>query len=236
MEFARLPGFAAWLYDWLLRIGPVETQTRAIARELAARVRAGRILDIGTGPGRLLLELHRLNGDLDLFGLDIAASMVRQARRNLKGISVDLRRGSIRNTDYEGGYFDAVTSVGSFYLWDEPAACVDEIFRILKTRCSAYLFETYRDYDAAEFQRELAANLATVDPCRRVVSRLALAKQLRITYRTDEFARILDGTRFAGHYALAKVRLACLPIWLEITLTKVAEAPTGRGGSAVERK
>jgi len=225
--FCRLPRVAAWLYDCLVRIRPVETQTAAIARELASLLDSGRVLDVGTGPGRLLLELHKLNDHLELFGLDISASMVRRARKNLQGISVDLRQSSIRNTDYQGSLFDAITCVGSFYLWDQPTECVDEIFRILKPGCSAYLFESYRDHDAQEFRHALAANLVKVAPWQRPLCGFAVQKLLRMTYRTEEFARILNQTKFAHSYGLTKVKLAGLPIWVRIALNKLKTEQAG---------
>lgn len=222
-DFSPLPRVAAWLYDCLVRIGPVKTQTAEIARDLASLLDSGRVLDVGTGPGRLLLELRKLNDHLELFGLDISASMVRRARKNLQGIHVDLRQGSIQDTDYESGFFDAITCVGSFYLWDQPTECVDEIFRILKPGRSAYLFESYRDHDAQELRHALAANLVKVAPWRRPLCGFALKKQLRMTYRVGEFERILDQTKFAKSYGLTKVKLAGLPIWLRIRLSRAAD-------------
>lgn len=221
-DFARFPRFAAWLYDWLLRTTPAETQTVEIARDLASRVDGGRLLDIGTGPGWLLLEVHKLNPRFELYGLDVSAEMVQRAKNNLKGVNVELRHGSIRSTGYKNDFFDLITSTGSFYLWDQPMECVDEIHRILKVGRSACLFESYRDHDTQEFRRALVANLAKVDSIRRPLCRFALKKQLRMTYRTEEFARILDRSKFANNYALTKVKLAGLPIWLRITLNKVS--------------
>lgn len=219
-DFANLPDFAARLYEWLLRYTPAETQVLEIARDLASSLDSGRVLDIGTGPGTLLLEIHKLNEVFELFGLDISAAMVRRARKNLQGLSVDLRQGSIRKTDYDSNFFDAITCVGSLYLWDQPTECLDEIYRILKAGHSACLFESYRDYDVKEFQRALASNLTKVSCLMRPVCRLALKKQLRMTYQTEEYDRILDGSRFANSYAITKVKLAGLPIWLRITLQK----------------
>ncbi len=40
--------------DW-----PAEPQTQEIAQDLVSRLDAGLVLDVGIGPGMLLLELHR---------------------------------------------------------------------------------------------------------------------------------------------------------------------------------
>lgn len=58
--------------------------------------------------------------------------MIEVARRNLAGINVDLRAQNIWQTDYDNDYFDIVTCTGSLCLWDNPAAGIEEIFRILK--------------------------------------------------------------------------------------------------------
>jgi len=118
------------------------------------------------GPGRLLLEIHRLSPNLELYGLDVSASMVERARKNLHGIRVDLRQGTIRHTAYESNFFAIVACVGSFYLWDHPEESADEIFRILKEGQSAYLFEVYRDLNQDEFHRALQHSLCQLDPVR----------------------------------------------------------------------
>lgn len=219
-DFARLPRLAAWLYDWLLRIPPAEEQAKEIALVIASRVPSGRLLDVGTGPGRLLLEIHKCNPGLLLFGLDISAAMIRRAESNLRSINVDLRQGNINNAPYESNYFDAITSVGSLYLWDQPVRCIDEIFRILKGGSSAYLYESYRDYDPDQFSEALSANVRAIDPIRRRLSPVALRKQLRMTYRSGEYAQILDRSKFAATYTVDRATLARLPVWLRITLTK----------------
>ena len=150
--FHNFPLFAARLYDRFLSIKPIEVQHMQIAHDLAFRIQSGRLLDVGTGPGRLLLEMHKLNPDVKLYGLDISDAMVQLAKRNLAGIKADLRHGNIRRTDYESNFFDLITCTGSFYLWDRPGECLEELFRILKENQSAYLFETHKNFNDYEFR------------------------------------------------------------------------------------
>ncbi len=218
-SFRHLPRFGAGLYDRLTRGRAFECQFKEIAQDFSSRISRGRLLDIGTGPGRLLLEIHRVNPSIELFGLDLADSMVRLAKQSL-GTGADLRQGNIRRTNYESDFFDAVTCSGSFYLWDHPEECLDEIHRILKGNQSAYLFETHRDYDPDAFRQAMHANLRGENVLRRMVTPIFMEKQLRMTYRTDEMADIIQRTKFANCFTIDRIALAGLPVWLRITLTK----------------
>ncbi|MEW5959469.1 MAG: methyltransferase domain-containing protein [Chloroflexota bacterium] len=226
-SFTNLPNFAAKLYDHLTRTPSLQTQVEEIALDLAARIGDfGRLLDVGSGPGWLLLKLHRLNPTLALYGLDIAGSMVDVARQNLAGLHVDLRQGSIRATNYDPAFFDLITCTGSFYLWDQPVDCLEEIYRLLKPDCSAYLYETHRDFQPQEFQQALRLNLRAEGPLRRLLLPFILKKQLKMTYCPAEIVHLLEQTRFAPHYSLDKITLTGLPIWLRLRLTRPAHSLT----------
>ena len=90
-SFANLHGFAARLYSSLTKTRAIKRQHQEIARDLVSRIERGRMLDIGTGPGKLLFEIHQINPGIELFGLDISESMVQLAKKNLVGISVNVR-------------------------------------------------------------------------------------------------------------------------------------------------
>ena len=87
-KFQRLPKFGAKLYNSLMQIRPVKLQLSEIAQDLTTVISKGRLLDVGTGPGKLLLEIHKLNHSLELYGLDISASMIEIAKRNLSSLEV----------------------------------------------------------------------------------------------------------------------------------------------------
>jgi len=219
-SFINLPRFGASLYDRMTQSRAIKAQFREIAQDLVSRVSHGRLLDIGTRPGRLLIEIHKMNSDIELFGLDVSASMIGAARKNLTGIKTDLRQGNIRSTSYESDFFDIITCTGSFYLWEYPVESLEEIFRILKEGQSAYLYETYKDFDRIELKKALRANLKNEQLLLRLITPFFLKKQLKMTYKSGEVAEIIEQTRFAGNYKLDMIILAGLPIWMRIELRK----------------
>jgi len=219
-QFLRFPRFAAGLYSRLTRTRSLQQQYQEIAALLTGQVQSGRLLDIGTGPGRLLLKIHKLNPGLQLYGLDISQAMTELARQNLAGVTANLKTANVCATGYEGGFFDMVVCTGSFYLWDQPEQGLDEIHRILKPGGSAHLFETNRTYDRVAYRAALKANLKREGLAMRLFGPLLLAKALPMAYRIDEVETIVGRTRFAGKCRIEKVALVGLPIWMYVHLTK----------------
>jgi ubiquinone/menaquinone biosynthesis C-methylase UbiE len=219
-SFINMPRFGARLYDSLTRTRAIQVQFREVAEDLNSRISKGRLLDIGTGPGKLLLEVQKLNPSIELFGLDISEAMIKQAKKNLAGIQADLRAGNIRRTDYESDFFDLVTCTGSFYLWDEPVECLEEIHRILKSGQSAYLYETYKDINEDEFERALRQNLKKENLIRRIITPIFLKRQINMTYRIDKVHEIVRNTRFSESCDIERMTIAGLPLWMRIKLIK----------------
>ena len=221
-DFARLPAFAARLYRSLTQTGGILRHQREIAADLASRIERGKLLDVGCGPGQLLFEIRQLNPAIESFGLDISEAMVKLTRQRLCDTSAEIRHGEIQHSGYPDDFFDLVTCTGSFYLWDHPQECLDEIFRILRPECVALLFESYRDCDRSAVREAVKSNLAEEPLMRRLLAPRFFVRQLGMTYSTDEFAGIIDQTRFAQSYSIERIRLAGVPAWLRITLAKRA--------------
>jgi ubiquinone/menaquinone biosynthesis C-methylase UbiE len=96
-----------------------------------------RILDAGTGDGRLALELKRRFPDAEVWGIDVGGPMVRFAhmRANELGSGVNYAQRLAEDTKFPDGYFDIVTS---FLLFHEVSGAankqiVAESSRILRT-------------------------------------------------------------------------------------------------------
>ncbi|MGB7621018.1 MAG: class I SAM-dependent methyltransferase [Terriglobia bacterium] len=219
-QFIKFPRFAAGLYNKLSRTPSLEQQYQEVAATLSRQIKSGRLLDVGTGPGRLLIELHRLNPELQLYGLDVSHAMIELATKNLAGAAVDLRVANACATGYDDDFFDVVTCTGSVYLWDRPQKGLEEIHRILKPGHCAHLFETRRDYDPAAYKIALEKNLKREGLAMRLFGPRLLAKALQMAYRADEVQQIAGQTSFAGQCQIEYLSLVGLPVWMHIQLHK----------------
>ncbi|WP_051393288.1 class I SAM-dependent methyltransferase [Glycomyces arizonensis] len=129
---------------------------RRIAKDVARSApRSGAVLDIGTGPGVMLVELHRFRPDLELTGVDLSADMVAHAKRNL-GERAAVRLADVAELPFEAERFDLVVASFSAHHWEDPAAGAAEIARVLRPggRLLIYDFE-HAPYDAIAGQSRL---------------------------------------------------------------------------------
>jgi ubiquinone/menaquinone biosynthesis C-methylase UbiE len=220
--FVKLVRFGASLYDKFLDVEPIRTRLKEIASDLVSKTKKGPLLDVGTGPGRLLVEINLRNPEIELFGLDISTSMIEVARNNLQNIPVNLQVGSIQHTNYDNNFFSIITCSGSFYLWDYPEESIEEIYRILKEGQSAYLFEAYRDINKEEYQIALKNNLRQLSWMRRLFGPFAIRESIKKSYRIEEITKIIEKTSFAGNYSIEKIKLSGIPMWVCISLKKMS--------------
>ncbi len=218
--------FAAWLQNVIAR--------RRLAAGLYHEIEAqlpplteGKLLDVGTGSGLQLEAIHEVRPRMELFGLDLSPAAIRVARRNLAGLAVDLRVGSIDEAPYEDGTFDIVTCNASMSYWKDPVACFNEIYRILKPGGSAVLFEPQKDFDLQEVLATIDRNLADASPLRRFAARSLNLFGLRWghtlglkLYAADELEALAQQARFGSKYTIDRVTLQNLPIFARITLRK----------------
>jgi ubiquinone/menaquinone biosynthesis C-methylase UbiE len=220
-QYINMPFFAVKLYDNLTSVKGVNKSFEEIAHFIGDILKEGIVLDIGTGPGRLLSEISKQAPKLKLFGLDISKAMIDLAKQNLIIIpDVDLRVGNINQTDFQDNFFDCIVSTGSFYNWDNPIHGLNEIFRILKPDKTAYIYDSYKDFDKKEFHTRLNQNLKGYNFIRKTISKYFLQRQLRMTYQLDEYNKILGQTKFKDNYSIQPIDLGNLSIYVRLELKK----------------
>ncbi len=93
-----------------------------------------RVLEIGCGPGTALAHAAR-SGPALVAGIDPSEVMVAQARRRLRraggAAQVDIRSGRAEELPHPDGAFTRILTVHALHHWDDLAAGVGEIARVL---------------------------------------------------------------------------------------------------------
>lgn len=147
---------------------------RRIAEDIAMAAPAGgAVLDVGTGPGVLLAEIARARADLQVTGVDPSRDMVAAATRNISefGERARARIGEAGDLPFADGSFDLIVTSFSMHHWDDVAAAVPELARVLRPSGSLLVYDFQRapfdTLDAAAAERQLL----TGQPVRHTVIR-----------------------------------------------------------------
>lgn len=142
-----ISGMSAVLqYDKGARLYMLPEYKYFVWKVLHKGVIGGKVLDIGTGSGRLAIELAKSKqADFKVVGLDISESMLLQARENARKSSVDNKIefvfGTASKLPFSDGAFDLVVSYASLHHWFDPAA----VFREAQRVCSKNGLVVIRD-------------------------------------------------------------------------------------------
>ena len=105
------------------------------------------VLDVGCGSGWLTRRIAQRVPQGRVVGMDVSDQMIRVARRtSLEQDNVLYVTGEAGEIPWEANFFTQTISVESAYYWPEPAAGVQEIFRVLRPGGSLWmLINYYRD-------------------------------------------------------------------------------------------
>lgn len=143
-----IPGPAATLYDRLTGSRIFQRHYQLVAEEIARYATQGELLDVGTGPGWLLLKVHDLSPGLRLTGLDASPAMVERARMHLEraGLSdaIQIVLGNADKMPFPDASFTTVVSTGSIHHWKDAMSGLNEVHRVLKPGGLALIYDLVR--------------------------------------------------------------------------------------------
>ena len=105
-------------------------------------------LDVGCGPGQFTILVAEALPDTEVWGIDLAPTMIELARRHASQSSA-ARRLHFEVADagklpFPDCHFDTVLSSGSIKHWPDPAAGLREIHRVLAPGGRAFIGEMNR--------------------------------------------------------------------------------------------
>ena len=117
-----------------------QQEYRRLAREaVALGVPPGaKVLDVGTGPGFVAIEVARLlqGTGCQVIGMDLSKAMLTLAAENAakEGLNGMLawRNGDAKAMPFDDGEFDLIVCNDSLHHWEDPLPVFNEIGRVLK--------------------------------------------------------------------------------------------------------
>ena len=120
-------------------------QYELMAREIAA-VAQGVLLDIGTGPGIVPLQIGKILPSLQIVGIDVSPAMIAIAQKKLAevGLSqVSFRVMNGRALAFADNSLDMVISTDALHHWKYPIMVFDEMYRCLKQGGEAWVYDGF---------------------------------------------------------------------------------------------
>ncbi len=146
MEQRRRDGVRHRLSDWLYDKGPGQYYQPAYAHIASAiGLDQGAFLDVGCGPGWLSIHLAEGHPELDAIGIDLSPRMIEQANRHKhQRLNVTFREMDAEHISYPDGTFDRAAAVQSAHHWQDKAAILEEVHRVLSPGAFFFIYEADR--------------------------------------------------------------------------------------------
>jgi ubiquinone/menaquinone biosynthesis C-methylase UbiE len=143
----RIPGFAVGFYDKVAKTA-IAGYYREVAEEIVAEIDCGTILDVGTGPGYLPIEIAKMAPNIEIDAIDLSKRMIKIAQSNARDANllqrVRFNVGNANDLEFADDSYDMVISTGAFHSWKNPARVLNECFRVLKPGGEAWIYDPSR--------------------------------------------------------------------------------------------
>lgn len=140
----RIPGPFASLYEKATMM-VIKTYYVPIANEVVSTLRAGKILDVGTGPGYLPIEIVKRSPDIRVDGIDLSRRLIEIARVNAAKEAVAERLhfevGNASRLRFDDESYDMVISTGVLHTLKDPITVLRECNRVLKQGGMAWIYD-----------------------------------------------------------------------------------------------
>jgi ubiquinone/menaquinone biosynthesis C-methylase UbiE len=142
-----IPRVASSLYNLLSKSNIFQEHYDLVTKDIQKYCQNGKLLDIGTGPGWLLMSIHKIMPRLILTGIDISPAMVEKAKINIRnsGCAMEVIVGSATDLPYPDNSFDCVVSTGSIHHWKDIQKGLVEIYRVLKPGSYTLIYDLIQE-------------------------------------------------------------------------------------------
>ena len=143
-KYERIPGVLASSYDKASRM-VINGYYGMVADEIITHIRIGLMLDLGTGPGYLPIEIVKRASDIRITGVDLSRRLIQMARDNAQKAGLvsqlNFEVGNSSRLRFDDAVFDMVISTGMLHSLKKPVNVLTEIHRVLKPGADAWIYD-----------------------------------------------------------------------------------------------
>jgi len=174
---------------------------RQLAREVVVHLPdGGVIIDVGTGPGYVAIEVARLvaGRGCRVIGVDLSRAMLTVAAENAErqGLAdtITWRHADAKSLPFESDSIDCIVSSGSLHHWADPGRAFDEMARVLTPNGTCVV------RDSKRLRRPLSRLFAwLIGMTIPADFRRHYWNSIRSSYTSEELSSILARTRLSGY-------------------------------------
>jgi len=143
----RIPGPLAPLYEKASRL-VIKTYYGPVAEEILTSFHQGLLLDLGTGPGYLPIELAKRSTQVRIIAIDLSRVFIRMARAHARragcNSKLHFEAGNAARLRFKAETFDGVISTGMLHALRDPVRILLECWRVLKPGREAWIYDPAR--------------------------------------------------------------------------------------------
>lgn len=148
-----------------------EVNREFAVQALAIATEAVRVLDLGTGPALIPIELARLKPTLEFTAIDLATHMLDMAQRNVAAAGltdrIRLEARDVKATGFEPGTFDLILCNSVVHHMPNPTPLFREVARLLGPTTRVLIKDLVRPATEAELETLVAVHAASDTPYQR---------------------------------------------------------------------
>ena len=194
----RIPAPLASLYEKATRL-VIESYYSQVAEEVVSRFKEGTLLDLGTGPGYLPIEIVKRSPSIRCDGVDLSGRLIKMARVNARKAGVadrlNFEVGNAAKLRFEDASYDMVLSTGMLHMLKDPVKVLRECYRVLKPGGEAWIYDPARVSSQMD-KGKWKASLNFIEKLFYFLFKLYLRMSPPYTYSREQVETLIAATKF----------------------------------------
>ena len=193
-----IPAPLASLYEKATKL-VIESYYSGVAEEIVSGFKEGALLDLGTGPGYLPIEILKRSPLIRCDGIDLSRRLIRMARVNAQKAGVadrlNFEVGNAAELRFDDESYDRVISTGMLHMLKDPVKVLAECYRVLKPGGAAWIYDPARVSSQLD-KEKWKASLNVMEKLSYLLFRLYLRINPPYTYGRGQVEEMVASTKF----------------------------------------